>query len=150
MFFAVSAIPAAEKAYDNYSKSEYFRPRVLRFLIKNLPLHGRLLDHGHTPVVLECSKDEFERLSNGQMPWYRQAWKRISGEVDYLKGEEGMEALFHHTLRDKFQPADYVVFAYIYPYSYDDMLLSVKEIETKVSEANEKGAEIYFKSEELT
>lgn len=125
------------------------RPRVLRFLVKNFSNQAKLLGYGHTPVYLECTKEEFAKLSTGQMPWYRQAWKRVSGEVDHLKGDEGTEALFHHTLRDGFEPADYIVFAYIYPYTHEDLHLSTKEIEFKVGEANKNGMGIYFKEEEL-
>ena len=40
------------------------------------------------------------------------------GEADCFKGELGTEAMFHHLVGDKVDKTDYIVVAYIYPYTY--------------------------------
>ena len=52
------------------------------------------------------------------MPFYKQKWKRVPGEIDYSKGEEGLEAIFHYMLKSNFKKDDHVFLAYIYPYTY--------------------------------
>lgn len=75
----------------------------------------------------------------------------MAGEVDYLKGEEGTEAVFHHTLKETFTPTDYVVFAYIYPYTCQDLLIHMVEIEKKVAQFNSSQSEqkVVFARQEI-
>ena len=58
------------------------------------------------------------------------------GEADYFKGETGTEALFHHLIGDKVGKSDYIVIAYIYPYTFRDMAYSLFEIDRKVAKHN--------------
>jgi len=58
------------------------------------------------------------KLIKGQEPFYRQKWKRIPGESDYFKGEEGLEAIFHFGLKHNMKANDHIFFAYTYPYTY--------------------------------
>lgn len=71
MFFAVSKVPAAVKSHNKTLNIECFKPRILRFHVRNFSNQAKLLSYGHTPCVLECKQEEFSALKNGQAPWFR-------------------------------------------------------------------------------
>ena len=86
-------------------------------------MQSKLLKYGHTPVYLEASNDEYRKLILGELPFYRQKWKRINiDKLSHEKGEEGVEVKFEHTLKSTFKSTDHLLIAYIYPYTYLDML----------------------------
>lgn len=126
-------------------KSEIIIPRVLKFHGKNFSNQAKLLSYGHTPVYLEVSNQEYIGLMNGEIPFFRQPWKRITSEVEYIKGEEGLEVIFEHCVSPTFTNTDHVFFAYIYPYTFSDMLYSIREVEYKCKQ-NEK---VFFECKEL-
>jgi hypothetical protein len=48
------------------------------------------------------------------MPFYRQKWKRVAEkDVEYYKGEEGLEFIFTYTLKSTFGKSDHILFAYV-------------------------------------
>ena len=47
---------------------------------------------------------------------------------------------FHYDLKSQFKKTDYLLFAYIYPYTYLDHLLSINEVKEKAL----NNEEIYF------
>ena len=61
-------------------------------------------------------------------------------ELIYEKGEEGLEATFSYSLKSSFAKSDHILFAYIYPYTYQDCVLSIQEVEAKCA----KQAHIHF------
>lgn len=105
---------------------------------------NKLLSYGHTPVYLEVNNQDYIKLTKGKLPFYRQKWKRISDkEIEYFKGEDGLELIFSHNLSSKFQKSDHIFFAYIYPFTYQDSILSMNEIEHKCS----KNDKIFFQKQ---
>lgn len=117
-FFDVSGIPEASKKFDEDLKCEVQEPRTLRIHFKNLSNQAKLLSYGHMPVYLEVSHQDYLKLIKGQLPFYRQKWRRVTGEMDYVKGEEGLEAVFHYQVKTNFKKDDHVFLAYIYPYTF--------------------------------
>lgn len=117
-FFDVTGIPEASKKFDEELKCEVFEPRTLRLHFKNMSNQAKLMSYGHMPVYLEVNHQDYLKLTKGQLPFYRQKWKRIPGEIDYSKGEEGLEAIFHFNLKNSFKTDDHVFLAYIYPYNF--------------------------------
>lgn len=67
----------------------------------------------------------------------------MAGEIDYFKSDEGLEMIFHHPVDDQMAPNSHIFFAYIYPYNYQDMHISIREIEAKC----QKNPEISFNCE---
>ena len=128
-FFAVSGFPEASKSYNDQFKCEVFNPRTLRFHFKNMSNQIKLLSYGHMPVYLEVDNATYLKLIKGQLPFYRQKWKRMPGECDYFRGDEGVEAVFHYSLRHDLKKNDHIFFAYIYPYNFLDYEYSLKEME---------------------
>lgn len=53
--------------------------------------------------------------------------------MEYFKGQDGLEAIFTLNLNERLGKNDHIFFSYIYPYTYLDMLYSIKEIEQKCS-----------------
>ena len=64
---------------------------------------------------------------------YRYKWKRIPGDIDYCKGEEGLEAIFHFNVKSSTKPENHILFSYTYPYTFNDMIYSMKEVQDKAS-----------------
>lgn len=112
-------------------KSEIVVPRILKFHGKNFSNQAKLLSYGHTPVYLEVSDQEYNAFMNGEIPFYRQNWRRIPGEIEYIKGEDGLEVIFEHCVSPSLKKTDHIFFAYIYPYTFNDMLYSIREVEYK-------------------
>ena len=48
-----------------------------------------------------------------------------------MKGEDGLEFSFSHTVKNQFRHSDYLFLAYIYPYTFLDHLYSINEIQLK-------------------
>ena len=117
-FFDVTNIPEASKKYDEELKCEVSEARTLRIHLKNMSNQAKLMSYGHMPVFLEVNHQDYLKLTRGKLPFYRQKWKRVPGEIDYSKGEEGLEAIFHYMLKSNFKKDDHVFLAYIYPYTY--------------------------------
>ena len=63
------------------------------------------------------------------LPFYRQKWKRLVEDGEYTKGEDGLEVSFKHNFKSGFKSTDYVLLAYIYPFTYLDHMFSISEIE---------------------
>ena len=82
---------------------------------------------------------------NGEIPLYRQAWKRVPGEVEYFKGDDGLEAIFELCVSPHLVKTDHIFFAYIYPYSYNDMLFSIREVEYKCKQNDS----IFYECQEI-
>lgn len=77
---------------------------------------------------------------------YRQKWKRMTSEITYTKGEEGLEADFNFVLKSNFKKDDHLLLAYIYPFTYQDHLLSIQEVEEK---CKTKPDIMFFEKKEL-
>ena len=103
-------------------------PRSVHINFKNLSNQAKLLSYGHTPVYLEVNNTDYQKLIRGELAFFRQKWKRIDGGISYSKGDEGLELQFHYDLKASFKKSDHIFFAYIYPYTYQDHLLSIKEV----------------------
>tara|TARA_B110000285_G_C15085012_1_gene595675 strand:- start:1081 stop:1269 length:189 start_codon:yes stop_codon:yes gene_type:complete len=58
---------------------------------------SKLLSWGHTPVYLEVKHNEYLKLISGQLPFYRQKWKRIfEKDVEYTKSSDNVvEMIFN-------------------------------------------------------
>lgn len=89
------------------------------------------MSYGHTPAYLEVNHQDYLKLIKGDLPFYRQKWKRVPGEVDFCKGEEGLEAIFHFNVKSSIKPDHHIFFSYTYPYTYNDMIYSMNEINAK-------------------
>ena len=57
----------------------------------------------------------------------------MPGEVDYCKGEEGLEAIFHFNVKSSIKPDHHIFFSYTYPYTFNDMIYSMNEINAKAA-----------------
>lgn len=64
----------------------------------------------------------------------------MPGDVEYMKGEDGLEFSFSHTVKNSFRNTDYLFLAYIYPYTFLDHLYSINEVQMKC----EKLPEVVF------
>jgi hypothetical protein len=117
-FFDVTGLPEPDKKFDEELKCDVFEPRTLRIHLKNLSNQAKLLSYGHMPVFLEVSHQDYLKLIKGQLPFYRQKWKRVPGEMDYTKGDDGLEAIFHYQIKNSAKKDDHLFLAYIYPYNY--------------------------------
>ena len=84
-FFSVTGIGASRKVYDPQFKTDIEIPRTLKFTGKNFSNQAKLLSYGHTPVFLEVTHDQYVKLMNGELPMFRQNWKRMTGHIEYTK-----------------------------------------------------------------
>ena len=53
--------------------------------------------------------------------------------MDYCKGEEGLEAIFHFNVKSSMKPDHHIFFSYTYPYTFNDMVLSMQEVKDKAA-----------------
>ena len=58
----------------------------------------------------------------------------MTGHIDYTKTLDGLSVTFSHTVTSQFNKTDHLLLAYIYPYTYNDMLYSIKEVEYKCNQ----------------
>jgi hypothetical protein len=65
---------------------------------------SKLLSWGHTPVYLEVKNNDYLKLTQGKLPFYRQKWKRMGEkEVEFTKNSENLvEMIFTHVLKPTF------------------------------------------------
>jgi len=96
---------------------------------------AKLFSYGHKPVVLEVSKQKFKDLTSGKKPFFREKWERLPGPIDYQQNENGLEAIFHYDIKENVQSTDYILFAYTYPYNYNDCEWAINEFESKMKAA---------------
>ena len=94
------------------------------------------MSYGHTPVYLEATKEEFFALTLGKLAYYKQKWKRVPGIMDQIKNEEGLEAIFHFTVKSTLKKSDYIFFSYAYPFTYQDQQYSILELQNKCEKYN--------------
>jgi hypothetical protein len=55
------------------------------------------------------------------LPKTSKKWKRIPGNVDFGKGEEGYQVTFSHTFNNE-EPGETHYFAFSYPFSLEESL----------------------------
>lgn len=65
--------------------------------------------------------------------------------MEYTKTEDGLEVNFELCVSPKFSKTSHILLAYIYPYTFNDMLYSIREIEYKCKQ-NEN---IFYECEEI-
>lgn len=131
-FFSMTGIPEAKVKYDKALNCEVSVPRSVKFTFRNMSNQAKLMSYGHSPVYLEVTNSDYQKLVKGKLPFYRQKWKRINyADLIYEKGEDGLEATFSYSLKTSFAKSDHILFAYIYPYTFQDSLLSIQEVEKK-------------------
>ena len=116
-FFAISGFHDLEKQHKDPFRSD-ISSKIVRFHFKNLNNQEKLLSYGHMPVYLEVDDLTYKKLISGQLSFYRQKWKRLPGECQYFKGDEGLEAIFNLSLRHDLKTNDHIFVAYTYPYTY--------------------------------
>lgn len=135
-FFAVTGIPP---------DSQDSQKRKLTFNFKNLSNPRKTMADGYAPVYLEVTNQVYQDLVSGKLPFHRQKWKRVPGNMTFPDNFGSCEASFQFLVNQNLKSSDYVLFAYAHPYTYNDLLASVQEVEQKCLE-NE---DVYYECTEL-
>ncbi len=105
---------------------------TLTFVIRNMNNQGALYRAGLKPVY---------RV----MPKASKKWKRIPGNVDFGKGEEGYQVTFSHTFTEDATQEETYYFAFSYPYSLEESLKASQRMLKKYQDSET----IYFHKEIL-
>ena len=105
---------------------------TLTFVIRNMNNQGALYRAGLKPVY---------RV----MPKASKKWKRIPGNVDFGKGEEGYQVTFSHTFTEDATEEETYYFAFSYPYSLEESLKASQRMLKKYQDSET----IYFHKEIL-
>ena len=80
------------------------------------------------------------------LPKGSKKWKRIPGNVDFGKGEEGYQVTFSHTFTEEASEEETYYFAFSYPYSLEESLKASQRMLKKYQDSKT----IYFHKEILT
>lgn len=134
-FFAFSGLKQSE---DTNVK------RHVRFHFPNLTHQAKLLGFGHKPVVAKVSKDQYKELVEGHSAFFEQDWKRIDTEVEFINRDNKFGIVFEHELPTDMDDNDVLLFAYTYPFTFNDMLLVDERL---AAIANDNKDKLYFREE---
>ena len=132
-FFAVSGLKQSDATQVK---------RHVRFHFPNLTHQAKLLGFGHKPIVLRLSKERYGELVEGRSAFYEQDWKRIPTEVEFINLDDKFGIVFEHELPTDMNDDEVLLFAYTYPFTFNDMLLVDERL---AAIANENTDKLYFK-----
>ena len=122
--FSVTGFPQA---------SSEEKRRVLRFRLRNTSNQAKLLSYGHKPfyTVLEAAAYRNAYLQQKDSVCALN-WQRVPRDVTYQKTDEGLELIFEFELSQNVRHNDFVVFSYVQPFTWGDVLLGVSRFEKQL------------------
>ena len=83
----------------------------------------------------------------GRAAFFEQDWQRISTEVEYINRDNKFGIVFEHALDADFNEGDVMLFAYTYPYTFNDMEVVDRRLARIAHQNTDK---LYFKEEVIS